>query len=1077
MQRTISRFAQCLACVLLIAPGTSVLAEEMTLIADAHVDAARPGVNSGAISNLNVGGGYTGLMQFDLGLLPTGTTSAQISRAVLRLYVNRVDVPGVVSLQGVNGGWTEYGVTYATIPALGVVSQGFSVSQAGAYVALDVTALVQGWVALPVSNHGLALTAGAAVAEFDSKENDLTAHAAALDVVIVSQGPAGAAGVAGAAGLPGSAGSQGLQGIAGASGQVGSPGTNGAAGAPGIQGAAGPSGFTYRGTYNSGALYQVSDVVMYQGSSYISLTGANSANVPDTSHLQWGLVASGGTGGAGTVAAAGIAYQGVYSSVTNYGLNDIVLLAGSSYVSLVAGNHGNTPGTSLAPWGLLAQGGSGLSGAPGPAGAPGLVYQGAYGSSTNYGLGDVVLWQGSSYASTLAGNHGNTPSLSPGSWGLLTAQGAPGGVGATGAQGPGGSAGALGPVGSPGERGAQGLQGIPGQAGAQGLTGAQGAAGLSGPMGGAGVAGPAGLAFKGVYASGSNYGLADGVQYGGSGYVSLVSGNHGNTPDQSPGQWALFASAGSPGSPGAAGSVGPIGQLGPQGATGAGGAAGPVGVAGARGPAVANYVGVYASSSNYATADAVSYGGATYVSLVDANHGNTPDASTSSWAVLAGPGPAGVAGPTGPAGSSGPSGGVGATGAQGAPVSFAGGWSSGRAYGVGDAVSYAGASYIATTAQTGRQPDVSPAFWGLLAQAGLTGAPGPVGATGSAGSAGVQGFAGAVGAAGASGPVGLVYQGTYASTSNYALNDAVTYGGSSYISLVPGNRGNAPDQSSAQWSVLGKAGGPGAAGPAGAAGPSGVTGPQGAGGAPGPTGANGSTGISFRGAWTAGTGYTALDAVTFNGSTYLAQSSNSSVAPDTNGSVWAVLAAGGGAGPSGSTGTAASVQIGTVTTGAAGSSASVTNRGSATAAVLDFVLPQGAPGAAGSGGTGGAGGGTSGVPFASVYHAVSFSANFYSVNNGNQNANETGAMLSWVPGGCTATKLTVFSLQAATITVTMRVGMPGAMVDSGLTCQVSAGTTCTGLGSVPVPAGGFVDLNIAHADSNPSGVWSALNCN
>ena len=171
----------------------------MTLTADAHVNTALPAVNSGAISNVNVGAGYTGLFQFDLSLLPAGTTSAQVSRAVLRLYVNQVNTAGLVSLQPVQGSWSEYGVTAQTLPALGAAAQVFSVSQAGAYVAVDVTSLVQGWIANPASNHGFALSAGTAAVQFDSKENDLTAHAAALDVGIVSQGPAGATGAVGPA--------------------------------------------------------------------------------------------------------------------------------------------------------------------------------------------------------------------------------------------------------------------------------------------------------------------------------------------------------------------------------------------------------------------------------------------------------------------------------------------------------------------------------------------------------------------------------------------------------------------------------------------------------------------------------------------------------------------------------------------------------------------------------------------------------------------------------------------------------------------------------------------------------------
>ena len=67
-------------------------------------------------------------------------------------------------------------------------------------MAVDVTALVQGWIAAPATNNGLALTAGTAVVQFDSKENDLTGHAAVLDVALASGGSGGPAGPQGPAG-------------------------------------------------------------------------------------------------------------------------------------------------------------------------------------------------------------------------------------------------------------------------------------------------------------------------------------------------------------------------------------------------------------------------------------------------------------------------------------------------------------------------------------------------------------------------------------------------------------------------------------------------------------------------------------------------------------------------------------------------------------------------------------------------------------------------------------------------------------------------------------------------------------
>jgi hypothetical protein len=240
---------------------------------------------------------------------------------------------------------------------------------------------------------------------------------------------------------------------------------------------------------------------------------------------------------------------------------------------------------------------------------------------------------------------------------------------------------------------------------------------------------------------------------------------------------------------------------------------------------------------------------------------------------------------------------------------------------------------------------------------------------------------------GATGLAGVVYQGTYVSATNYGLNDAVTYQGSSYISLAIANAGNTPGQSPAFWAVLaaqGTAGASGATGATGAQGLPGLPGAPGAAGAPGPVGATGATGMNFRGAWIVGTGYAANDAVTFGGSTYLAEMSNSSSEPDLYPQAWTMLAQAGGAGPSGPTGAAgaaATMTVGTVTTGAAGTQATVTNTGTSSAAVLNFTIPQGAAGPAGSGGSGG-GAGISGIPFTSIYHlASSNSLTYYSVNN------------------------------------------------------------------------------------------------
>ena len=69
-----------------------------------------------------------------------------------------------------------------------------------------------------------------------------------------------------------------------------------------------------------------------------------------------------------------------------------------------------------------------------------------------------------------------------------------------------------------------------------------------------------------------------------------------------------------------------------------------------------------------------------------------------------------------------------------------------------------------------------------------------------------------------------------------------------------------------------------------------------------------------------------------------------------------VTGAVGATGATGATGMAATVQVGTTTTGAPGTNASVTNTGTESNAVLNFVIPAGATGATGANGATGADG-------------------------------------------------------------------------------------------------------------------------
>jgi hypothetical protein len=97
-------------------------------------------------------------------------------------------------------------------------------------------------------------------------------------------------------------------------------------------------------------------------------------------------------------------------------------------------------------------------------------------------------------------------------------------------------------------------------------------------------------------------------------------------------------------------------------------------------------------------------------------------------------------------------------GPAGPIANFKGAWSTRSSYQIGDAVSYAGNSYVAKLTNL----DINPATdvtksggnWAILALAGATGATGPAGPTGPKGATGAEGPTGPAGPTGPTGPTG-----------------------------------------------------------------------------------------------------------------------------------------------------------------------------------------------------------------------------------------------------------------------------------------------------------------------------------
>jgi hypothetical protein len=191
---------------------------------------------------------------------------------------------------------------------------------------------------------------------------------------------------------------------------------------------------------------------------------------------------------------------------------------------------------------------------------------------------------------------------------------------------------------------------------------------------------------------------------------------------------------------------------------------------------------------------------------------------------------------------------------------------------------------------------------------------------------GIQGVKGDTGAQGASGG-STNWRGTWSSNTAYADFNAVAFSGSSYIA-VTASTNITPGTDATKWQLLAQAG---ATGQQGTPGVKGDTGEQ---GIPGDKGDQGNQGIQGLKGDTGDTGAAGTQGV--KGDTGEQGTQGEQGIPGTKGDT-------------GSAGTAATIEVGSVTTGAAGSAASVTNTGTSSAAVLNFTIPKGDTGDSGSG--------------------------------------------------------------------------------------------------------------------------------
>jgi hypothetical protein len=378
---------------------------------------------------------------------PTGPTGAIGDTGVQGpTGANGIDgVTGSTGATGVIGPTGANGVTGATGPSGAQGTAGTSVNWTGTWSAITTYVIDQG-----VSYNGVSY-----VSLINGNINN-TPNTNPLDWQLIAQvgaqgatGPTGATGaastVAGPTGPTGATGAKST--VPGPTGPIGMKGATGATGETGPQGTAGTS-VNWTGTWSASTTYTVDQGVSYNGVSYVSLISSNISNEPDTSLLDWQVIAQVGAQGAtGPTGATGA-------------------------VSTVPGPTGATGAAST------------VAGPTGPTGA-----RGATGAN---GVNGVTGATGA--ASTVPGPTGTTGAASTvaGPTGPTGANGATGAastvVGPTGATGPTGLLGSTGVTGPTGA--ASTVAGPTGPTGSLGPTGATGP--LGGPTGPTGATGPMG---------------------------------------------------------------------------------------------------------------------------------------------------------------------------------------------------------------------------------------------------------------------------------------------------------------------------------------------------------------------------------------------------------------------------------------------------------------------------------------------------------------------------------------------------------------------------------------------------------
>lgn len=199
----------------------------LRLTADTLLRQSQPDLPGGTLPQIGVGNGMVSYLRFSLAELPVQAAAENLAEARLRLYVNRRVASGRLAVREYCAEIQEVELTWRKRPvsACSSDSRGAEVPEAGQWLSVDVTPLVQG--RLSGDALGFELSSEGAEAFFDSKENIASGQAAEL--VLRFRSPRGAPGPPGPAGLIGPSGPLGARGPEGPVGFIGSPGPTGPA--------------------------------------------------------------------------------------------------------------------------------------------------------------------------------------------------------------------------------------------------------------------------------------------------------------------------------------------------------------------------------------------------------------------------------------------------------------------------------------------------------------------------------------------------------------------------------------------------------------------------------------------------------------------------------------------------------------------------------------------------------------------------------------------------------------------------------------------------------------------------------